>query len=212
MRAVNLLPREVAKAKNSRLTPPVLTALIVGVIVVVVLGAGFVRGSAKVAHKRTELNAARAELALVPAPVAADSASSTLAVERTQRIAALQGALNGRVSWDRVLREISLVLPDDVWLTGLTLQAPVPAAPIVPTDGSTTAAPVVAAPGASPTDFTMNGKAFTHVGVARLLKRLALIPDLDNVTLGHSTRTAVGNRVAVEFSVMAAVRVPGGTP
>ncbi len=210
MRAVNLLPREVAKTKNSRLSPPVLTALIVGVLVVLVLGAGFVRGSAKVAHKRTELDAARAQLALIPAPVAADSVSSTLAVERTQRIAALQGALNGRVSWDRVLREISLVLPDDVWLTGLTLQAPVPAAPIVPTAGSP--APVVAAPTASPTDFTMNGKAFTHVGVARLLKRLALIPDLENVTLGHSTRTAVGTRVAVEFSVTAAVRVPGGTP
>jgi hypothetical protein len=83
-------------------------------------------------------------------------------------------------------------------------------APIVPIAG--TPAPAQAAPTASPTDFTMNGKAFTHVGVARLLKRLALIPDLENVTLGHSTRTAVGNRVAVEFSVTAAVRVPGGTP
>jgi len=212
MKAVNLMPREVAKAKSSRLSPPVLTAVIVGVLVVVVLAAGFVRGSSKVAHKRTELDAARAELALIPAPVASDAASSTLATARTQRIAALQGALNGRISWDRILREISLVLPNDVWLTGLTLQAPEPVAPVVPTDGTTTAAPTVAAPAATPTDFTMNGKAFTHVGVARLLKRLALIPDLANVTLGHSTRTAVGNRAAVEFSVMAAVRVPGGTP
>jgi Tfp pilus assembly protein PilN len=212
MRAVNLMPREVAKAKSRRLSPPVLTALIVGVLVVVVLGAGFVRGSSKVAHKRTELDAARAELALIPAPVAPDAASSTLAVERMQRIAALQGALNGRVSWDRILREISLVLPDDVWLTGLTLQAPEPAAPVVPTDGTTAAAPAVAAAPASPTDFTMTGKAFTHMGVARLLKRLALIPDIENVTLGHSTQSAVGNRAAVEFSVMAAVRIPGGTP
>jgi Tfp pilus assembly protein PilN len=211
MRAVNLMPREVANAKSSRLSPPVLTALIVGLIVVLVLGVGFVRGSAKVAHKRTALDAARAELSLIPAPVAADAASSTLAFERLQRIASLQGALNGRVSWDRVLREISLVLPDDVWLTGLTLQTPVVAAP-VPTTGSTTPAPVVATQTAAPTDFTMSGKAYTHVGVARLLKRLALIPDLANVTLGHSTRFLAGNREAVEFSITAAVRIPGGTP
>ena len=213
MRAVNLLPRDVAKAKGRQVSPPVLTGMIVAVVVAAVLGTGFLRGSAKVSHKRTELAAARTELSLVPAPVAADNVSATLSTERMQRITALQGALNGRISWDRVLREISLVLPNYVWLTALTLEAP--AAPLVPTAGTTTQsapAPVAAATIAAPTGFTMTGKAFTHVGVARLLKRLALIPDLENVTLGHSTRAAVGKRDAVEFSVTAGVRVPGVTP
>src|SRR5207244_12168946 len=98
-------------------------------------------------------------------------------------IAALQGAPTGPVAGDRVLREISLVVPDGVWLSGLTLQAPTAPAP-VPTDGSApppTTSPVTA------TDFTMNGKAFSHQGVARLLSRLALVPDLENGTIGHST-------------------------
>jgi len=210
MRAVNLLPRELEKTKTPRFSPPVVTAMIAGVVVVTVLAAGFVRESATVSHKRTELDAARAELALIPAPVSADSTASTLTGQRALRIFALQGALNGRVAWDRVLRVISLVLPDDVWLSALTLQAPV----------STTATPAVDSTGAPlpPTtssatvsDVVMNGKAFTHQGVARLLSRLALVPDLEDVTLGHSTRVHGGSRGSVEFSVTAAIRPPGAT-
>jgi Tfp pilus assembly protein PilN len=213
MRAVNLLPRDLAKTKTRQLNPPLVTAVVAGVVVVAVLAAGFVTASAKVSHKRTELDAARAELALIPTPVAPDTASTALAGERMQRVAALQSALNGRVAWDRVLREISLVLPDDVWLSGLTLQAPDATTSVVPPTGSTTeTTPAPAAPTSAPDAFTMDGKAFTHEGVARLLSRLALVPDLENVTLGHSTRTEVGQRAAVEFSVMAGVRLPGATP
>jgi Tfp pilus assembly protein PilN len=211
MRAVNLLPREVANTKGSRLSPPVVTAVVAGVLVVAVLGAGFFRASAKVAHKRTELDAARAELALVPAPAAQDSTSSTLATERAQRVTALQTALNGRISWDRVLREVSLVLPDDVWLSGLTLQEPEPLTPVTPTVPGEDAPPPPPTSTATSIDFTMNGKAFSHQGVARLLSRLALVPDLQGVTLGHSTRTDVGKRGAVDFTVTAGIRAPGAT-
>ena len=58
----------------------------------------------------------------------------------------------------------------------------------------------------------MNGKSFSHVGVARLMSRLALVPDLERVTLNHSTLAKTGARPSVEFSVVAGVRVPGGTP
>jgi Tfp pilus assembly protein PilN len=208
MRAVNLLPREVEKTKTSRLSPPVVTGLIVGVVVIALLAIGFVRESANVSHKRTALEAARTELALIPAPVP-DSTSSTLAGQRAARIAALQSALNGRVAWDRVLREISLVVPENVWLSGLTLQAPAQPTTVVPTPGSVAAPPPTSTP--TYTDFTMNGKAFSHDGVARLLSRLALVPDLDHVALGHSTRVTGGTRDFVEFTVTAGIRAPGAT-
>ncbi len=212
MKAVNLLPRDVAKDKNREINPPLLVGVISAVIVTVVLAAGFLHESAQVAHKQTELDAARAELALVPAPAPQQSATTALASQQTQRVAALQNALNGRVAWDRVLREISLVLPGDVWLSGLTLQAPVAATPVVAGGGSTPATPAPAPTTEASTDFTMNGRAFSHQGVARLLSRLALVPDLENVTLGHSTRIDVGKRRAVEFSVSAGLRAPGSTP
>jgi len=209
MHAESLLPREGTNTKTRRLSPPVLTGVIAGVVVVTVLAAGFVKESAKVAHNRTELDAARAELALIPAPVMQDSASSTLASERTQRVTALQTALNGRIAWDRVLREISLVLPEDVWLSGLILEAPA-STTALPTDPTQPPPPPTTETTTS-VGFTMNGKAFSHQGVARLLSRLALVPDLEDVTLGHSTHTEVGKRGAVEFLVTAGIRAPGGT-
>jgi len=40
-------------------------------------------------------------------------------------VTALSAALTSRVAWDRVFREFSLVLPDDVWLTTLSAKSPI---------------------------------------------------------------------------------------
>ena len=40
------------------------------------------------------------------------------------RVTALGQALSYRIAWDRLLREVSQVLPTDVWLGDLTLTAP----------------------------------------------------------------------------------------
>ena len=221
MKAVNLLPREVTKTKSERPSAPLIVGFVTGVFVLVVLAAMFFKESATVSHKRTELQAARAELAQVPAPAPPDTAVTKLSGEQANRVAALQSALNSRVAWDRVLREVSLVLPKDVWLSSLTLQAPAAATAIpgttpgstTPPTTTTTTTPQAIAP--APSDFVMSGNAFTHVDVARLMARLALVPDLENVTLNHSTRatgTTPGVKPSVEFSVVAGVRSAGGTP
>jgi Tfp pilus assembly protein PilN len=214
MKAVNLLPREVTKTKSRRPSAPVITAFVAGVVVLTVLAAGYFKQSASVSQKRTELQAARAELALVPSPVAPNTAVTTLKGEQAQRVTALQSALNGRVAWDRVLREVSLVMPSDVWLSSLTLAAPNSATviPGAPTGTTTTPSTTVPSAPVAPTDFVMNGQSLSHVGVARLMSRLALVPDLERITLNHSTRSTVGSRPTVEFSVVAAVRAAGGTP
>ena len=212
MRAVNLLPRDVAKTKTRQVNVPLLTGVIAAVIVTFVLAVAFLHESANVAHKQTELDAARAELALIPPPAPTDSASSTLAGEQTQRVAALQTALNGRVAWDRVLREISLLLPNGISLSNLSLSAPAPpVAPVVPVEGSVSAAPAPAPVPTSSSDMSMSGDALSHQGVARLLSRLALVPDFQNVTLGHSANVSPGTHGPVEFSLTAGIRGPGAT-
>ncbi len=215
MKAVNLLPREVTKTKSRRPSAPLITGFVTGVVVLTVLAAGYFKEGSSVSQKRTELQAARAELALVPAPAAPDTSVAKLNGEQASRVTALQSALNGRVAWDRVLREVSLVMPSDVWLSSLTLQAP-NAATAIPDTGTTgTTTPATTTPSTAPpapSDFVMNGKSFSHVGVARLMSRLALVPDLDRITLNHSTRATTGSRPSVEFSVVAGVRAPGATP
>jgi Tfp pilus assembly protein PilN len=191
MRAVNLLPRDIQRS-GIRPSGPVLTGVIGAVVVTGVLCVGFLMQSAKVAEKRNELDAARAELALVPPPAAQTSTGTdALAGEEALRVTALQGALSGRIAWDRLLREVSLVLPGDVWLSSLGL-----------------ATPVVG--GTLGTDFQISGTAYSHEGVARLLSRIALIPDLTNVVLVNSTK-APGKKSTVAWRITAAIRQPGAT-
>src|SRR6266478_4119102 len=149
MRAVNLLPRETARS-GLKPTAPVLTGVIGSVLVTTALCVGFLLESAKVAEKRNELDAARAELALVPPPAATGpSDANGLAGQEAARATALQAALSGRIAWDRLLREVSMVLPKDVWLSSMTLSAPVV--------GDLTGTP-----------FILIGNAYSHDGVARL--------------------------------------------
>jgi Tfp pilus assembly protein PilN len=192
MRAVNLLPRDVQRS-GLKPTAPVLTGVVGAIVVTTALCAGFLLQSAKVAEKRNELDAARAELALVPppAPQQADNGAAGLAAEEAQRVIALQAAITGRVAWDRILREVSLVLPKDVWVSSLSLNAPQPGE------------------GVTARQFSISGNAYSHEGVARLLSRIALIPDLANVQLGGSNRLTPGEKSTVSWSITARIREPG---
>lgn len=199
MRAVNLLPREVEQARKA---PP--APLIAGcaglVLAAAVLAAGYLSASAKVGRANDRVSALQAQLLAVPRPAAAPASVSGLPVERQARVAALSSALGRRVAWDRLLREVSLVLPDDVWLTTLTAKTPaslVPgAAPLAPDDT---------------TGFSLQGYTYSQEGVARLLSRLQVIPDLQSVALLTSTQTKVADRPVYQFSIGGSVRPPGAT-
>jgi Tfp pilus assembly protein PilN len=204
MRAVNLLPRDHKQTRN-RPSTPVLVAVCAVVLVVAVLGADYMMQSGKVAKEQQQLDALEAKVhALPPAPAGPSAAQTQLAGEHSARVTALSSALANRVAWDRVFREFSLVLPDDVWLTTLTAHAP------VSPGAAAGAAPP--ASGSGPTQFTISGNTYSHDGVARLLSRLQLIPDLQNVTLVSSALTKVGSQEVVSFQIAADIRTATGSP
>jgi Tfp pilus assembly protein PilN len=203
MRAVNLLPKDHAQKGAGLPSAPVLVGMCAGVLLAAILGADFMMQSGKVSKEQRNLEALQARVdALPPAPSGPSAGTTQLATEHSARVAALSAALSNRVAWDRVFREFSLVLPDDVWLTSLTAHSPVsPAA-------STTPAPSTG----QPTGFLIQGHTYSHDGVARLLSRLQLIPDLQNVTLVSSTLGEVAGQDVVEFSIAADIRTAAGGP
>jgi Tfp pilus assembly protein PilN len=206
MRAINLLPRD--DARRGRPQKPqwmVLVPVVLAVLLTAALSALFLSASGKVKDKQAELASLQDVLQAIPTPDAGKvKTQSALAADKQARVQALSGALSRRVAWDRVFRELSLVLPDDVWLATLSAKAPVPSA--------TAAVPAPAAPGTSTaaSQFTLDGFTYSHAAVARLLSRLAVVPDLVNVQLQQSTRTTVGAATAVHFIIAADVRRPGG--
>jgi Tfp pilus assembly protein PilN len=218
MRAVNLLPRE---PKRARKRPSAVTqlALLAPFVVAGLLAAGYLLTSAKVNDREATLQALRSELASLPAPPRQPEVNQALAVQRDQRIAALSAALQSRLAWDRILRQISSVLPGDVWLTALSAQG-TGAQPVASTTtttttstttttASTTTTPAAAAaPVPPPTAGPLNisGYTYSQEGVARLLSRLGVVPALQGVQLVSSTRTVVAGRPVFSFAIKANVR------
>jgi Tfp pilus assembly protein PilN len=199
MRAVNLLPKDHGHRTVKKESLPVLVGACSGVLVAAALGAMFMMGSGKIAaeqHKLDDLN--RRYQALPPAPPGPSAVQQLLAGEQSARVSALSAALGSRVAWDRVFREFSLVLPDDVWLTTLTAKSPISPA----TNAATSS-------GGAPSQFMLQGRTYSHDGVARLLSRLQLVPDLTNVQLLSSTLSKVGGQDVVEFSISADLTVAG---
>jgi Tfp pilus assembly protein PilN len=201
MRAVNLLPKDETRRTHRGPSLVVQLSAAGGLIVVGALAGGFFLSHGKVVDRRKSLDAVQTELAQTPAPTLQGPASPTAALQATQsaRLTVLSGALSGRMAWDRVLREIALILPDNVWLTALTGQAPVSAASGVP----------VAAPTTTPSGFSLTGYTYSQQGVAQLLARLSLVPELSSVQLQGSSMTKIAGQSVVQFTIVANVRGPG---
>lgn len=205
MRAVNLLPKSELRGPR-RLGRTELLALASLAIVIALLAVGTIRTSATVADRRDVLDDLRTELAAIqPPPSPRSSIPAGLGEQQKQRLRAVSAALARRIAWDRVLRELSAVLPDDVWLSGLSGRSPL--SPSAPPQGATEAA-------GTPGGLTIKGNTYSQEGVARLLARLQIIPDLEHVQLQASSLVPVEsspNRTIIDFTILADIRAPGAS-
>jgi Tfp pilus assembly protein PilN len=204
MRAVNLLPRQhVERSRKREKTNPLVPVAGIGsAIVVLALAGGFLLANRSVDRQRQALADAKAQLAATPATKLAEQTQAfraALLSQREERSLALAAALGQRVSWDRILRHITLVMPGDVWLTSLQGTVPLQAS-----SPATSTAP--SALPSTPTALTIVGSTYSQDGVARLLERLDVLPDLTNVQLQSSQSTQVGSQTVINFSIVADVR------
>jgi Tfp pilus assembly protein PilN len=200
MRAVNLLPRDEVPKSFEAKRGVVFGAAGGAALVTVLLVAGMISAGGAASEQQARIDSLNAELAALPKPPAgADSGitEETLTADKSARIAALSTALSGRVAWDRVLRQISQVIPGDVWLASLGSVA---------AEVSQTGTPAV---GAAAPGVVLSGSTYSQDGVARVLARLSVTPALTNVRLQSSTVQPIGARRIVQFTIMADIRTAG---
>jgi Tfp pilus assembly protein PilN len=194
MRAVNLLPGD-ANEGRKRPAPPVLVGCGGTVLVTLFLAFTFLSATSTVGERKQALTDAQATLASIPQPAAPPAIVAQLPQQKADRVTALAAVLGQRIAFDRILREVSQVVPSDVWLQTLTVGVP-----------------KAAAPGALPGDsFNLVGYTYSQEGVARFLARLEIVPDLADVSLDSSAKTTVSGRTVVQFTIAAKVRAPGAT-
>jgi Tfp pilus assembly protein PilN len=206
MRAFDLMPKEETREKGTRVGLAKIAVALLGLVLLAGLAAAYLFTGAGVMSKQGEVDDLRAQLAALEVPSEVPkSEAPPLASDGQARTTALSAALATRIAWDRVLREVSLVVPEDVWLTQLSASTP-NAAP-----GGAGAAPAVATGSTSPNSLTAVGFAGSQESVALLLSRLESIPELTTVQLQASTRTESDTGRAYAFTVLAGVD-PLGAP
>jgi Tfp pilus assembly protein PilN len=120
MRPVNLIPAEERRERTTMQGAPAyvvigaLVAVLAGVTLLVVTNNQISERKAEVAHLQQQNAAAEARAARL-------TAYSKFGEVRDQRVAAVTSLADSRFDWERVMRELALILPKgDVWLTSLT--------------------------------------------------------------------------------------------
>ena len=208
MRGVNLLPKGTAVKKSRRSTLVAIGAPVAVAVPLAALAFLYLGAHGKVVDQQSQLDAVKAELAALPQPTT-PTIDAAVVGDEAVRATAVANVLGGRLAWEAVFRDMSRVLPANVWLSTLSLTAPDAAANLA--DGTVAGAPA-AVPGVEPvpTAVAIDGFTFTQPDVARLLARLATLPSLKRVTLTSSTSQVMGSKKVVHFVIVADLNQTGG--
>jgi len=198
MRAFNLLPRDEVRAVKegaSSPLPQVLVAL-AGVLVFAALAALYVMAATDVTAKKGQVEDLRAELAAYQATAqkpSLDDKSAALAAEQVGRTNALATALGKRLAWDRLLREIALVIPDEVSVSQIQGSSPA-------------AATTASADGLTVTNLTIIGTTADQASVAEFMARLSVIRQLVAVRLKEAGESP-NDATRVVFTITGTLRL-----
>ena len=209
MRGVNLLPRDAVAKKSTRSTLIAIGAPVAVAVPLVALSFLYLGANGQVADRQSQLESVQAEIASLPEPTG-PAIDAAVVGDEAVRATAVASVLGGRLAWDAVFRDISRVLPENVWLTSLSLTKPEPGNPA---DAATAAAGAQTSgqPAAAPTAVSIDGFTYTQPDVARLLARLATVPSLRSVTLTTSEAQVVGEKKVVHFVIVADLSTGGAS-
>jgi Tfp pilus assembly protein PilN len=183
MKPVNLIPqdqrrrvREEADGKGAYAALAVLGVLLALVV-------AYVLTSNQVTERKNEAAAVSAEADRLEAKAAEQANYTDFAQIAQTRLVAVAGIAGTRFDWERLMREVSLVMPEGSWLQ--TTAASVAGDAAETSTTTTTTAPSAASPTA-----TFVGCTPRQSDTARMMVRLRQMHRVADVELNESTREA----------------------
>ena len=124
MRPVNLIPPDLRRGDSAPLRTGPLAYIFVGALALVLIGVTMlVLASNEVSEKKDELSTLKREDAAAKDRAEALAPYAQFQAMSQQRIETVTGLADSRFDWPRVMRELALVLPDDVLVSNLTAGA-----------------------------------------------------------------------------------------
>jgi Tfp pilus assembly protein PilN len=193
---INLLPPEIRERQRYRRRT--VAVILIGVIVLAALGAFYVLQVMRLADVREDLEAQQQTNAELRQEIGELQRFAELQQELVDARTLVETLLTDRVLWSGVLRDVSLVLPGEMWLSGLNGALTTAAG----AEGTTTTTPTLpTTPGGGLVgQITFNGFAFDHPDVALWLSRLEDVRGFVNPWLSNSQKTLIGLTEVVQFT------------
>ncbi len=196
MRPVNLIPPEDRRGDRAPLRSGPLSYVVIGALAVVLLAVTLlVTTSNGISDKQAQVAQLEAERDAATAQATKLTAYSEFASLRQVREGTLASLAQSRFDWERVMRELALVIPEDVTLTNLNGSATGTA------EGSTSTTEI-AAP-----NLSVTGCAADHDAVARFV---AALEDIDGVTRVGLTRDETPDQAVTESASVGDTSLCGG--
>jgi len=184
--SVNLVPKEIAEAYKFRRLQLALGASLVAAAGIV----GFLSMQAQhdVSSAKGQVAAAQAETTRLQAQRASLQSVQDVFNQLGAKQAMLSSAMSPEIRWSYYLEDLSLRIPNNVWLTNVAATE---------TTSSTSGAPAAAGNLGS---ITFAGVAFSHDDVATWLDVLAKEKGWTSPYFSSSTEGLIGTRKVVNFS------------
>ena len=124
MRPVNLIPPESRRGQHAPLRSGPLPYIVVGALVAVLVGVtALVLTGNQISGSKADITRLEAEDSVAEARVQKFAAFTQFRTLREQRVATVTSLADSRFDWQRVMRELALILPPDAWLSELTATA-----------------------------------------------------------------------------------------
>jgi Tfp pilus assembly protein PilN len=194
MRPVNLVPQDQRRRVRAEGTGRGAHVLLALLAILLGLAVSYVLTANKVTERKNEAAAVSAEADRLEAEAAERTAYTDftqIAQTRLQSVAAVAGT---RFDWERVMREVSLIMPAGSWLQSAN-------ASVVDTAGTgATAAPTGTASGTAAAAPTANFTGCTpnQEDAARIMVRMREMHRVEDVKLNGSTQEQAGAPATVD--------------
>jgi Tfp pilus assembly protein PilN len=189
---VNLLPPEIAESRRFRRIQVGLGGAVLGAVGIVALL--YVAATSSVSSAQSDVDTATARHSSLQAETAKYSEVTAIYGRAAAAQAMLTQAMGEEVRYSQFMNDLSLTVPENVWLKNVTFTQGTPAVQAAPAAG----AAAVSAAGIGTVNFT--GVAFKHDDVAVWLESLASQKGYADPYFGSSTESLMGTRKTVNFT------------
>ena len=191
MKAVNLIPSDQRRAKASGEMSGGAYGVLGVLAVLLVMAVAYVMSTNSVNDNKSKAAAARQEADAAEAKTKQLGSFTDFASIKDQRLAAVTAAAQTRFDWERLMRELSRVMPDGSWVSTTTASV---TGEGVGTASTATADPLaVAVPKANLVGCTPR-----QSEVARMMVRLEQMYRVTDVALNESTQEQAGGDTSLQ--------------